>query len=159
MINSVLNTKGTLGLAMMSRNTGNIKKTWKTYRLHKFRLINSLVSWHNIAVGKAIGIKAQNLEECKNYTCRLVFIYCAHLFPEHLFPKTPFPKHLFPEHLFPKPMAISILESDWLSPHHPILNAKFSPIAAFLNRSTCHKSAKVSPSPCPQILWVPQINE
>ena len=56
-------------------------------------------------------------------------------------------------------MEISILESNWLAPHHPILNAKFSPITAFLNRSTYHKSAKVSSSPCPQILWAPQINE
>ena len=56
-------------------------------------------------------------------------------------------------------MEISILQSDWLVPHHPIPNTKFLPITAFLNRSTYHKSAKGSPQPCPQILWVPQINE
>ena len=59
---------------------------------------------------------------------------------------------------FPKLMEISMLESDWLAPHHPILNAKFSPITAFLNRSTYHKGAKGSPPPCPQILWAPQTN-
>ena len=56
-------------------------------------------------------------------------------------------------------MEICMLESYWLAPHHPILNAKFSPITAFLNRSTYHKSAKGSPSSCPQILWASQINE
>ena len=56
-------------------------------------------------------------------------------------------------------MEISMLESDWLAPHHPILNAKFSPITTFLNMSTYHKRAKGSPPPCPQILWEPQINE
>ena len=126
----------------------------------------------------------KNIEECKNYKCWLIFVYQPHLFPEHLFPTHLFPKHLFPKHLlpehlfpkhlfpehlfpehlfprhlFPKLMEISILESDWLAPHHHILNAKFSPITAFLNRSTYHKSAKVSLSPCPQVLWAPQINE
>ena len=52
-----------------------------------------------------------------------------------------------------------MLKSGWLAPHHPILNAKFSPITTFLSRSTYHKSAKGSPPPFPQILWVPQINE
>ena len=64
-------------------------------------------------------------------------------FPE-LFPK-PFPE------LFPEPMETSMLESDWLTPHHPILNAKFPPITVLLNRSTYHKSAQCSPPPCPQI--------
>ena len=62
-------------------------------------------------------------------------------FPEP-FPK-PFPKlspKPFPE-LFPEPMETSMLESDWLTPHHPILNAKFPPITVLLNRSTYHKSA------------------
>ena len=56
-------------------------------------------------------------------------------------------------------MEIAILESDWLALHHPILNANFSSITAFLNRSTYHKSTKGSPPPCSQILWAPQINE
>ena len=51
------------------------------------------------------------------------------------------------------------LDPDWLAPHHPILNAKFPPITALLNRRTYHKSAKVSPPPFPKILWEPQINE
>ena len=55
-------------------------------------------------------------------------------------------------------MEISMLGSDWLAPHYPILNAKFSPATTFLNTSTYHKSAKGSPPPCPQILWAPQIN-
>ena len=56
-------------------------------------------------------------------------------------------------------MAISMLESDWLAPHHPIPNAKFLPIIALLNRYTYHKNAKGTPSPCHQILYQPQINE
>ena len=52
-----------------------------------------------------------------------------------------------------------MLESDWLTPHHSILNTKFQPITILLNRYTYHKSAKGSPPPCPQILWAPQINE
>ena len=51
------------------------------------------------------------------------------------------------------------LDPDWLTPHHPISNAKFPPITALLNRPTYHKSAKVSPPPFPQIFWEPQINE
>ena len=50
-------------------------------------------------------------------------------------------------------MEISMVESDWLAPYHLIPNAKFPPIAAFLNRSTYHtyhKSAKASPPPCPK---------
>ena len=50
-------------------------------------------------------------------------------------------------------------ESDWLAPYHPIPNAKFQPITAFLNRSTYHKSGKGSPPWCPQIQWAPQINK
>ena len=45
-------------------------------------------------------------------------------------------------------MEISKLESDWLIPHHTILNAKFLPISVLLNMSTYHKSAKGSPLPC-----------
>ena len=56
-------------------------------------------------------------------------------------------------------MEISILQSDWLAPDHPILNAKFPPITALLNRPTYHESAKVTPSPCPQILSTPKISE
>ena len=56
-------------------------------------------------------------------------------------------------------MEISMLESDWLAPHHPIANAKFPPIIDLLNRYTYHKSAKGSPPPCPQILLAPQINK
>ena len=52
-------------------------------------------------------------------------------------------------------MEISMLESDWLTPHHPILNAKFPPITALLNRSTYHKSAKGSQPPYSQILSAP----
>ena len=89
----------------------------------------------------------KNIEECKNYTCWLVFVYHPQQLLEQL-----------PEQL-PKPIEISMLESYWLAPLHPILNAKFSPITAFLNRSTYHKSTKGSPPPCPQILWAPQINE
>ena len=51
-----------------------------------------------------------------------------------------------------------MLKSDWLAPYYLIPNAKFPLITALLNRSTYHKSAKGSPSPCAQILWVPQIN-
>ena len=91
--------------------------------------------------------KQKNIEECKNYTCWLVFIYCPQVFPKQL------PKQL------PESMEISMLESYWLAPLHPILNAKFSPITIFVNRSTYHKSAKGSPPPCPQILWAPQISE
>ena len=70
-------------------------------------------------------------------------------FPLH--PHLPFPK-AFPE-------ALPELDTDWLASHHPILNAKFPPITALLNRPTYHKSARGSPPPCPQISWEPQINE
>ena len=73
----------------------------------------------------------KNIEECKNCTYWLVFIYCPQLFPKQLFPK-----QLFPKQLFPKPMEIPMLKSGWLTPHHPILTAKFSPITAFLSRHT-----------------------
>ena len=63
-----------------------------------------------------------------------------------------FPTRFFPQD-FPE------LDPDWLAPHHPIPNAKFPPITALLNRPTYHKRSKVSPPPCPQILWEPQINE
>ena len=56
-------------------------------------------------------------------------------------------------------VEISILQPDWLALDHPILNAKFPPITGLLNRLIYHKSTKVYPSPCPQILRVPQINE
>ena len=72
------------------------------------------------------------------------------IFPQE-FP-TRFSHKNFPQD-FPK------LDPDWLAPHHPIPNAKFPPITALLNRSTYHKSSKVSPPPFPQILWEPQINE
>ena len=49
----------------------------------------------------------------------------------------------------PRQMEISMLESDWLAPHHPIPNDKFPQMTASLNRHTYHKSAKVSPPPCP----------
>ena len=57
------------------------------------------------------------------------------------------------------PQDFPELDPDWLAPHHPILNAKFPPITALLNRPTYHKRSKVSPPPFPQILWEPQINE
>ena len=72
------------------------------------------------------------------------------------FPK-PFPKP-FPN-LSPNHSQSNGNFHPWLAPHHPILNAKFPPITGLLNRSTCHKSAKGSPPPCPQILRVPQSNE
>ena len=56
-------------------------------------------------------------------------------------------------------IEISILQPDWLLPHHPIPDPKFPPITTLLNRPTYHKSAKVSPPPCPQILRAPQLNE
>ena len=54
-------------------------------------------------------------------------------------------------------MENSIIESDWLFPHHPIPNAKFPAITALLNRSTYHNSAKGSPTPCSQIWWTPKL--
>ena len=57
------------------------------------------------------------------------------------------------------PQDFPELDPDWLAPHHPILNAKFPPVTALLNRPTYHKRSKVSPPPFPQILWEPQINE
>ena len=51
-----------------------------------------------------------------------------------------------------------MLESDWLAPHHPILNAKFSVITVFLSKST-YQSAKGFQPPCIQILWAHQVNE
>ena len=57
------------------------------------------------------------------------------------------------------PQDFPELDPDWLVPHHPIPNAKFPPMTALLNRPTYHKRSKVSPSPFPQILWEPQINE
>ena len=63
---------------------------------------------------------------------------------------------LFAHHLS---ALLSVLKSDWLPLHDPILNANFSPISALLRRSTYHKSAKVSPPPFPQISRAPQINE
>ena len=65
---------------------------------------------------------------------------------------TRFSCKIFPQD-FPK------LDPDWLSPHHPIPNAKFPPITALLKRPTYHKNAKASPPPLPQISWEPQINE
>ena len=54
-------------------------------------------------------------------------------------PMSPFPRRIsckiFPQD-FPK------LEPDWLAPHHPIPNAKFPPITAFLKLA-------FSPPPCP----------
>ena len=84
---------------------------------------------------------SRNIEECKNYTCWLIFVYHPQTTPKQL------PKQL------PEVMEISILESYWLAPLHPILNAKFSPMP------TDHKSAKGSPPPCPQMSWAPQIHE
>ena len=57
------------------------------------------------------------------------------------------------------PQDFPELHPDWLAPHHPIPNAKFSPITALLNRPTYHKRSKVSPPPFPQLLWESQINE
>ena len=57
------------------------------------------------------------------------------------------------------PQDFPKLDPDWLASHHPIINAKFPPITALLNRPTYHKRSKVSPPPFPQILWEPQINE
>ena len=57
------------------------------------------------------------------------------------------------------PQDFPELDPDWLTPHHPIPNAKFPPITALLNRPTYHKRSKVSPPPFPEILWEPQINE
>ena len=34
-------------------------------------------------------------------------------------------------------MEISMLESDWIAPNDPVLNANFLPITALLSRSTC----------------------
>ena len=71
-----------------------------------------------------------------------------------------FPKQ-FPTRIFHKifPQDFPELDPDWLSPHHPIQNAKFPPITAQFNRPTYHKRSKLSPPPFPQILWEPQINE
>ena len=67
---------------------------------------------------------------------------------------------LFAHHLSVLLSALlSVLKSDWLPLHDPILNANFSPITALLRRSAYHKSAKVSPPPFPQISRAPQINE
>ena len=43
-----------------------------------------------------------------------------------------------------------MLVSDSLFPHHPILNAKFPPITALLNRSTYHKMPKAPLHPFPK---------
>ena len=56
-------------------------------------------------------------------------------------------------------MEISMLESDWLGPYHPIPNSKFPPITTLENRSTYHGNSKDTPAPCSQIQWAPQINE
>ena len=54
----------------------------------------------------------------------------------------PFPEPIlkpFPESIpepFPEVMEVSMLESYWLAPHHPIPNSKFPPIATLQNRST-----------------------
>ena len=79
-------------------------------------------------------------------------------FPARIFPQD-FPE--FPARISRKsfPQDFPELDPDWLAPHHPILNAKFPPITALLNRPTYHKRSKVSPPPFPQILWEPQINE
>ena len=76
------------------------------------------------------------------------------------FPRKNFPQD-FPARISRKsfPQDFPELDPDWLAPHHPILNAKFPPITALLNRPTYHKRSKVSPPPFPQILWEPQINE
>ena len=61
----------------------------------------------------------------------------------------------FPE-LFPAefdkafPTEFPELHADWLAPHYPILNTKFPPIFALLNRATYHKSVKGSLPPCPK---------
>ena len=102
------------------------------------------------------------------------------LAPHHPIPNAKFPpitaffKFDFPLHPAPQDFATRFfskifcknflqdfpeLDPDWLTPHHPISNAKFPPITALLNRPTYHKSAKVSPPPFPQIFWEPQINE
>ena len=49
-----------------------------------------------------------------------------------------------------------MLKSDWLAPHHPILNAIFAPITAFLKRYTYHKSAKASLHPVPKSYGYPK---
>ena len=68
-----------------------------------------------------------------------------------------FPARISRNKIFPQDFPE--LDPDWLAPHHPIPNAKFSPITALLNRPTYHKRSKVSPLPFSQILWEPQINE
>ena len=52
----------------------------------------------------------------------------------------PFLNWLFP--LIPVPQDFPELDPDWLTPHHPIPNAKFPPITAFLKLA-------FSPPPCP----------
>ena len=65
----------------------------------------------------------------------------------------PFLNWLFPLQLLPQTFSAKIsckifkqdfptLDPDWLAPHHPIPNAKFSPITAFLKLA-------FSPPPCP----------
>ena len=53
-----------------------------------------------------------------------------------------------------------MLDSDklvnWLAIHHTILNPKFLPITALINRSTYHKSGKGSEPPCPQKRFLPE---
>ena len=67
------------------------------------------------------------------------------------FPLLPVPQD-FPARFSCKifPQDFPKLDPDWLANHHPIPNAKFSPITALLNMPTYHKSAKVSPPPFPQ---------
>ena len=48
-----------------------------------------------------------------------------------------------------------MLESDWLTPHHSIQNAKFPTITVLASMSTYHKSAKGSQPPCSKIRWAP----
>ena len=74
------------------------------------------------------------------------------LFPLLLVPQefsTRFSYKIFPKD-FPE------LDPDCLAPHHPIWNAKFSPITALLNRPTYHKRSKVSPPPFPKSYWIPK---
>ena len=55
-----------------------------------------------------------------------------------------FPKSFPAEFDKPFPTEFPELHADWLAPHYPILNAKFPPIFALLNRATYHKSFKGS---------------
>ena len=73
-------------------------------------------------------------------------------FPARFPPRFPtaFPAR-FPTE-FPK------LDADWLSPHPPSQMLNFHQ-STLIGRPTYHKSAKVSPTPFPQISWEPQINE